>query len=78
MDRTDQESLLTAAKIFSTMELMGTLKLLLYLMGPSFNFYFDIKIILDRFCSIFNIRDVRMIRIDASTKKPIVNYEDNQ
>jgi hypothetical protein len=46
---------LTTAKILATLELMGTLKLVTYFLGVSFGFYYELKIIFSRFCTILNI-----------------------
>lgn len=40
MDLTNEGAKLTTAKIFSTAELMGTLKLIVLFMGISLGFYF--------------------------------------
>lgn len=59
------------------MELMNTLRVLLFFIGPSFSFWYDLGIVLERFCGVFNVRDVNMVRIDASTRKPIQSGDRN-
>lgn len=53
------------------MQLMGTLKFVMFFMGIAFGFYFELKIIFERICTIFNIEDKKMIEIDPKTKKLI-------
>lgn len=65
MDVGNQGTGLTAAKIFATMELMVTLRLLLLFTVTSTSFIFELKVTFERFCSIFNIINKRMIKIDA-------------
>lgn len=45
MDLTEQGKGLTNAKILSTLDLLGTLKLAVLYMGVSLGFYFELKII---------------------------------
>ena len=71
VDLARQGSGLTTAKIFATMQLMGTLKFVMFFMGIAFGFYFELKIIFERICTIFNIEDKKMIEIDPKTKKLI-------
>jgi hypothetical protein len=71
MDITGEGSGLTTAKIFATMELMVTLRLLVFFLGMSIGFYFELQIIFDRICTILNIENKRMIKIDPKTKKPL-------
>ena len=59
---------LSTAKIFSTLELMATARVIVYFFGRSMSFYFEFKVILERFCSLYNSEDKRMIEIDAETK----------
>ena len=61
---------LSNAKIFSTLDLMATLRIVVVSMGISLGFYFELKIIFGRFCTILNIDDKRMIKIDPQTKEP--------
>lgn len=63
---------LTTAKILATLELMGTLRIVIYYLGISFGFYYEVKIIFGRFCTILNIKDKRMAKIDSNTKLPLV------
>lgn len=55
MDRTGEGLGLSTAKIFATMELMVTLRLLIFFLGISIGFYFELVIIFDRICTILNI-----------------------
>lgn len=64
IDLTGQGTGLTNAKIFSTMELLVTLKFQVYFMGIFISTYYELLIIFGRFCTILNIQDKRMIRID--------------
>ena len=50
---------------------MGTLKLLVFFMGIAIGFFFELKIIFKRFCTILNIKDKKMIAIDPETKIPL-------
>ena len=65
----------TTAKIFSTKELMETLKLLVLFMRIAIGFYFELRLIFGRFCTILNIEDKRMIQIDPETKMPVNKSE---
>ena len=69
MDLTGAGTVLTAARIFATMELIGTLRYVLFFLGLTFSFYFELEIIIERFCTIFNIEDKRIVRIDPITKE---------
>jgi hypothetical protein len=71
MDLTGQGSGLSIAKIFSTMDLMGTLRSIVYFLGITLGFYYELCIIFDRFCTILNIENKKMVAIDEATKKPI-------
>ena len=64
MDITGEGSGLSTAKIFATMELIVIMKLVVFFMGISIGFFFELSIILGRFCTILNIKDKRMIQID--------------
>jgi hypothetical protein len=62
---------LTNAKIFATIALMGTLKLLIPYVSIALSFGFELQIIFQRFCTILNIKNQRMIQIDPISKEPI-------
>ena len=64
MDLTGAGSGLTTSKIFSTLELMCTLRYVVFNLGISIGFYFELKIFFARFCTIMNIQDKRMVKID--------------
>lgn len=63
---------LTISKIFSTMELMITTRLLIYFFGFALGFYFQLKVIFGRFAQIYNIKDNKMIPIDPNTNQPVL------
>lgn len=69
MDSTGEGTGLSNAKIFSTMELMVTLRMLVFFLGISIGFYYELRIIFDRFCAILNIKNNKMVQIDPETKK---------
>ena len=77
MDLTGEGKELTNAKIFSTLDLLGTLKVAVLYMGVSLGFYFELRIFFQRFCQIMNIEDKRMIEINEEAKKPIKKPEDS-
>ena len=52
---------LSVAKIFSTMELMVTTRLIVFFLGITWTFYYELKVIFDRLCTIYNIEDSKMI-----------------
>ena len=72
MHFTGSGSELTLAKIFSTMELMVTTRLLVFELGMAIGFYYELKVIFERFTNIYNIADKRMILIDEDTKEPVL------
>lgn len=43
---------------------MVTLRLLIFFMGIAIGFYFELVIIFDRICTILNIENKRMIKIN--------------
>lgn len=47
MDLTGVGTALTTARIFATMELIGTLRYVLFFLGLTFSFYFELEIILE-------------------------------
>ena len=67
---------LTNAKIFATMQTMESLRLGVLHLSITFGFLFELKIILERFCTILNIKDKRMIQIDSITKEQVL-YKNN-
>jgi hypothetical protein len=62
--------ILNAARIFSTTELMGYFKLLVFLGGSGLSFMFELKVIFKRFVDIYLIKNFNMRKIDESTKQP--------
>lgn len=57
--------------MFSALEIMVSLRLstLLLIMGVSF--YYEVKVVFERFASVFNIEPRQMIRIHPESKKPL-------
>ena len=64
MDLTGKGTGLSTAKIFSTIELMTVLKQAIFHLGISFGLYYELQIIYGRFCTIMNIEDKRMVKIN--------------
>ena len=65
MDLTGQGKELTTPKIIATIELMVTLKFLIGHTSMGIGFYFELQVIMQRFCDIMNIKDKRMVHIDV-------------
>ena len=59
---------LTTAKIFSTLEIIGYLKMTMMMFSHSLGFYYELKVILGRNAAIFNIKNKKMVEIDENTK----------
>ena len=72
---TDQGKGLSGAKIFATLELLVTARLMVFLMGISIGFLFELVVIFERFATIYNIQNKKMIEIDELTKVPIEGGE---
>lgn len=64
MDLTGEGKELTNVKIFATLELLGTLRVVVLYIGIAISFYFELVVIFERFCQILNIEDKRMIDIN--------------
>jgi hypothetical protein len=64
MDLTGQGTGLSTAKIFATMELMVLLKYNIKTLTFFSDFFFEIKIVFERLCTILNIENTKMILID--------------
>ena len=73
MELTKSGNQLSVAKIFSTIQLMVTLRLLLLFTVTSSSFLFQFNVTLERFCEIFNITNKRMIEIGPSEEELQVN-----
>ena len=58
----------SVAKIFATMELMVTTRMIIFFFGISMGFCFELHIIFSRFSTIYNIDGRRMIQIDPLTR----------
>lgn len=52
---------LSFAKIFSTLEIMTSLRLYTFLMVLALGLYYELKVVFDRFASIFNIEPKSMV-----------------
>ena len=48
-----------------------TARLMVFFMGIAIGFVFELKIIFERFATIYNITDRRMLEIDKKTKQLI-------
>lgn len=64
---------LSFVNIFTIIQLMAVFKYDIYLAGLGFGVYFELKVIFERFCTIFNIEDKRMLRIDHKSKS-LISY----
>lgn len=62
---------LTIPLIFSTLEIIISLRLFMRSIVFGFNFYYEIKEVFARFASIFNIKNISMIQIDEDSKQPL-------
>ena len=62
---------LSVAKIFSTLELMATARVTVFYFGLAMSFFFELHVIFERFCNIYNIKEKRMIEIDPISKEPL-------
>jgi ATP-binding cassette subfamily C (CFTR/MRP) protein 4 len=60
---TEQGEPLTVANIFSTLEILNTLKLSMLYLGISGGFYFELQVIFERYANILNIKEERMIKV---------------
>jgi hypothetical protein len=69
MDLTGQGKELTTPKIIATLQLMVVLKILVFNFAMGIGFYFELEVILQRFCDVMNIQDKRMIQIDVEKKE---------
>ena len=75
MDVTGSGSELTTAKILSTLNVLMILRVMVFLIGFSIGFGFELKIIFQRFCAILNIKDKRMIQLDPITKQKVLSIK---
>jgi hypothetical protein len=55
MDLTGAGTGLSNAKIFSTMDLMSTLKITVMILGIGLSHYFELKVIFQRICTVLNM-----------------------
>jgi hypothetical protein len=62
---------LTMAKIFSSLEIIFSLKFGIIMLSNGLDFYYQIKVTFERFANIFNIKRIAMTHIDFETKEPI-------
>ena len=68
---TTQGNPLTVPIIFTSLEIMYSLRYYMLIFGMAVGFYFDALVVLERFCSIINIKEMKMVQIDSTTKQPI-------
>ena len=68
MHFTGQGESLNTATIFSTLEILVTLRLSLFCFGIGSGFYFELQVILERYASIMNLKDQRMIKVVEGKK----------
>jgi len=52
---------LTLSKIFSTLDIIINFKLSIFLLASALGFYFEVKVVFERFASIFNVENISMI-----------------
>jgi hypothetical protein len=52
---------LNMAKIFSSIEVIFSFKFSIYMLSMGLGFYYEVKVVLGRFASIFNIKRTAMI-----------------
>jgi hypothetical protein len=52
---------LSTPKIFSTIEVIFSFKFSLFMLTLGLGFYYEVKVVLGRFASIFNIKRTAMI-----------------
>jgi hypothetical protein len=62
---------LAITKIFSSLEIIFSLKFAIYMFNNALDFYYQIKVTFERFVNIFNIKRIAMAHIDFETKEPI-------
>jgi len=55
------QTVLTLSKIFSTLDIIINFKQSLAYMTIGLGFYYEVKVVFERFASIFNIENVSMI-----------------
>lgn len=54
--------------IFSTLQLMAYLRLNIVFLSLGVGFIYELNVIFDRFASIFNIKNIQMVKIDPIDK----------
>lgn len=54
-------------RIFSTLEIMASFQLSVFIFSLGLGFYYEVDVVLSRFASVFNIEDTCMIKIDPKT-----------
>lgn len=62
---------LSMAKIFSSLEVIFAFKFSIFMLGLGLGFYYEVKVVLDRFASIFKIERTAMVQVDPHTKEPL-------
>jgi hypothetical protein len=71
IDKYELGTNLTNAQILARLALIDTLKLLIPYVSIALSFVFELQIIFQRFSTILNIKNRRMIQIDPISKEPI-------
>ena len=67
---------LTFPKIFSTLEIITNFKQSISTFSRGISFYYEVRVVFERFASIFNIENASMIEIDPVTLQPINKLDD--
>ena len=52
---------LTLSKIFSTLDIIISFKISIFIFAFGLGFYYEVKVVFERFASIFNIENISMI-----------------
>jgi len=52
---------LTLSKIFSTLDIIINFKMSISILASGLGFYYEVKVVFERFASVFNIENVSMI-----------------
>jgi hypothetical protein len=62
---------LDSSLIFSSMELMGYLRLVVFLSAAGISFLFELRVIFRRFVNIYTTENIFMQKIDELTSQPV-------
>ena len=63
--------ILTFSKIFSTLEIMASLRNTMNILINGVALYYELKVVFGRFASIFSLENKSMIEVDEFTKQAI-------